>query len=77
MWLLIREKKLKPQVNPNDLYKRREHTSTGVFRFPAGRAAEIAVETVKRWLDGHPGQMERVIFNVFSDKNQGYYEKLL
>ena len=51
--------------------------STGVFRFPAGRAAEIAVETVKRWLDGHPGKMERVIFNVFSDKDRGYYEKLL
>ena len=51
--------------------------STGVFRFPAGRAAEIAVETVKGWLDSHPGRMERVIFNVFSDQDRGYYEKLL
>ena len=51
--------------------------STGVFRFPGERAAEIAVGTVKRWLDGHPGAMERVIFNVFSDKDRRYYERLL
>ena len=51
--------------------------STGVFRFPADRAAEIAVETVKRWLDEHPDSMRRVIFNVFSDKDRNYYERLL
>ena len=51
--------------------------STGVFRFPADRAAELAVETVKRWLDLHPDSMERVIFNVFSDKDRTYYERLL
>ena len=51
--------------------------STGVFHFPGDRAAEIAVETVKTWLDRHPDRMERVIFNVFSDQDRGYYEKLL
>ena len=29
--------------------------STGVFHFPADRAAEIAVDAVTRWLEAHPG----------------------
>ncbi len=48
--------------------------STGVFQFPNKRAAEIAVQTVTAWLAEHPGQMERVIFNVFKDKDKEYYE---
>ena len=51
--------------------------STGVFRFPNRRAAEIAVETVSKWLDGHKGQIDRVIFNVFKDEDKAYYEELL
>ena len=51
--------------------------STGVFRFPNRRAAEIAVITVSKWLDEHKGQMDRVIFNVFKDEDKAYYEKLL
>ena len=48
--------------------------STGVFHFPNKRAAEIAVQTVTAWLAEHPGQMERVIFNVFKDEDKAYYE---
>ncbi len=51
--------------------------STGVFRFPPERAAQIAVETVRQWLAEHDGVMERVIFNVFGDKNRSIYEHLL
>ena len=51
--------------------------STGVFHFPNKRAAEIAVETVKGWLREHPGEMERVIFNVFKDEDKDIYERLL
>ena len=51
--------------------------STGVFRFPADRAAEIAVETVTAWLSAHQGQMDRVIFNVFGDNDRRIYEALL
>ena len=51
--------------------------STGVFRFPNQRAAEIAVKTVCKWLDEHKGQIDRVIFNVFKDEDKAYYEKLL
>jgi O-acetyl-ADP-ribose deacetylase (regulator of RNase III) len=48
--------------------------STGVFRFPNRRAAEIAVQTVTEWLSEHPDAMERVIFNVFKDEDKTYYE---
>ena len=51
--------------------------STGVFRFPNKRAAEIAVHTVKQWLEAHPGKVDRVIFNVFKNEDRGYYESEL
>lgn len=51
--------------------------STGVFRFPNRRAAEIAVSAVEGWLWEHPGQMDRVIFNVFKDEDKEIYEQLL
>ena len=51
--------------------------STGVFHFPNKRAAEIAVETVEKWLSEHGGKIERVIFNVFKDEDKTYYEELL
>lgn len=47
--------------------------STGVFRFPGRRAAQIAVDTVTSWLDGHPDAMDRVVFNVFKDADREYY----
>jgi O-acetyl-ADP-ribose deacetylase (regulator of RNase III) len=51
--------------------------STGVFHFPADRAAELAVRTVAEWLDEHGDRMDRVIFNVFSDKDRTIYERIL
>lgn len=51
--------------------------STGVFRFPAQKAAEIAVNTVTEWLKKHPGAMDRVIFNVFKEEDRKIYETLL
>ena len=50
--------------------------STGVFRFPPERAAQIAVKTVRQWIAEHEGAMDRVIFNVFSDKDRSIYELL-
>jgi O-acetyl-ADP-ribose deacetylase (regulator of RNase III) len=51
--------------------------STGVFHFPNQRAAEIAVDTVEKWMADNPGVMERVIFNVFKDEDKEYYEELI
>lgn len=50
--------------------------STGVFHFPNKRAAEIAVDTVEKWLSVNDYSMERVIFNVFKDEDKKYYEEL-
>ncbi len=51
--------------------------STGVFRFPKERAAQIAVQTVTDWLAQNEGRMDRVIFTVFSDGSRRIYERLL
>ncbi len=51
--------------------------STGVFRFPNKRAAEIAVQTVTEWLSTHPDTIDRIIFNVFKDEDKAYYEQEL
>ena len=50
--------------------------STGVFMFPNERAAEIAVETVKKNLDD-TGSNIKVIFNVFKDIDYLFYKNLL
>ena len=51
--------------------------STGEFHFPNERAAEIAVETVTRFLEKHADCMERIIFNVFKDSDKYIYENAL
>ena len=50
--------------------------STGVFRFPPERAAEIAVRTVRDFLKS-PGSLRRVVFNVFRDSDLDIYRRLL
>ena len=50
--------------------------STGVFRFPNRRAAEIAVETVENWKRENGSGM-KVIFNVFKDLDLEIYRQLL
>lgn len=50
--------------------------STGVFMFPNQRAAEIAVRTVRNWLNENGSQM-KVVFNVFKDIDLEIYDDLL
>jgi O-acetyl-ADP-ribose deacetylase (regulator of RNase III) len=50
--------------------------STGVFMFPNDRAAELAVETVRRYLK-HSENIQRVVFNVFKDVDYDIYNSLL
>ena len=50
--------------------------STGVFMFPNQRAAEIAVETVRKYLAGSGSQI-KVIFNVFKDIDLMFYKYYL
>ena len=51
--------------------------STGEFCFPKERAAEIAIDTTKKWVLEHPLAMDRIIFNVFKDEDKKYYEKMI
>lgn len=50
--------------------------STGEFHFPNEKAAEIAVETVKAYLNDSK-HIKKVVFNVFKDKDLEIYRKLL
>ncbi len=44
--------------------------------FPSGRAAEIAVNTVKNWLDESGSDM-KIVFNVFKDADFDIYYNIL
>lgn len=50
--------------------------STGVFGFPQNEAAPLAVRTVRSWLDENASDMI-VIFNVFSERDEQIYRRLL
>lgn len=51
--------------------------STGEFHFPNDKAAEIAVGTVSAFLEKYGGCMERIIFNVYKDRDLELYENVL
>lgn len=51
--------------------------STGVFGFPKAPAARIAIRTVTEWLDAHPGALELVVFNVFTEADRAVYKDVL
>ena len=51
--------------------------STGEFRFPNRRAAEIAVEMAKAFQYGRDARAPRVVFNVFKDIDYDIYHELL
>ena len=50
--------------------------STGMFRFPQQRAAEIATETVKNYIN-EDSRIKKVIFNVFKDDDLRIYHALI
>ena len=50
--------------------------STGAYRFPIERAAKIACNTVKEFLNSH-NQIEKVIFVLFSDYDFNVYQKIV
>jgi len=50
--------------------------STGIYRFPADRAAEIAISTTVKVLDKTPA-VEHVIFCCFSQESARLHESAL
>ncbi len=51
--------------------------STGVYGFPLGRAAGIAIRTVRRFLDDHPGAVDRVFLVCFGPEALSAFEAAL
>lgn len=52
--------------------------STGEYRFPNQRAAEIAVFTIKEFFNNNPDTIiETVVFNVFKELDLSIYKQLL
>lgn len=50
--------------------------STGEFHFPNRKAAEIAVETVEKYMKKETS-VKKVVFNVFKDEDWNIYEGML
>lgn len=48
--------------------------STGVFGYPIEEASNVAINTVTEWLINNPGELDRVVFNVFSKEDLNYYD---
>ncbi|MCJ1474518.1 hypothetical protein MMC13_003176 [Lambiella insularis] len=54
--------------------------STGVYGYPSGEAAEVALRTVKEWIEqkgDSRGGLEKVVFCVFERKDEVAYEEWL
>lgn len=51
--------------------------STGVFGYPIRDASAIAVKTVKKYLQNENRAIEKVVFDVFGDRDFEVYEKTL
>jgi O-acetyl-ADP-ribose deacetylase (regulator of RNase III)/NAD-dependent SIR2 family protein deacetylase len=48
--------------------------STGLFAFPARLAAEIAIEAVAAWIDGHPDtSITEIVFVAFKEADEEIY----
>lgn len=48
--------------------------STGAYRFPIEKAAYIALNAVKAFLEDNPGCFEKIIFVLFSNKDLRIYK---
>lgn len=49
--------------------------STGVFGYPIEEASRIAILTVKNYLEDENKHIERVVFNLFSEKDYDTYNR--
>ncbi len=49
--------------------------STGVFGYPIEKASEIAIKTVKKYLEEENKNIKKVIFNLFSDGDYDVYNR--
>lgn len=48
--------------------------STGVYHFPVQKAAKIAIQTVKKFMDENPGEIGEVWFVLYDDRTEAIYD---
>ncbi|MCC9136168.1 O-acetyl-ADP-ribose deacetylase [Pontibacter silvestris] len=51
--------------------------STGVYGYPKDKAAKVAVQTVKKWLQEHENSIMQILFVCFDEENYHLYKELL
>ena len=51
--------------------------STGVYHFPLKRAAEIAMTTVREFIDTHPEAFDEIKWVLFDERTEAAYEAAL
>ncbi|XP_069036483.1 ADP-ribose glycohydrolase MACROD1 isoform X1 [Lepisosteus oculatus] len=51
--------------------------STGVYGYPPSEAADVALRTVREYLDTHGSQLERIVFCVFLKSDEDIYQEKL
>lgn len=51
--------------------------STGVYGYPSVEAADVAIRTVREFLEACPQALDRVIFCTFEKKDERAYQTLL
>ena len=51
--------------------------STGIYGYPVEEAAEVAVKTVKQFIEEHPGEPDLVEWVLFDDNTFDAYNKLI
>ena len=51
--------------------------STGIYGYPKQEAAEIAIETVRRFLEEEGETLKEVVFICFDEENKQIYQHLL
>lgn len=51
--------------------------STGVYGYPKDKAAQVAVQAVKNYLQQHDISLQRVVFVCYDAENKRLYEEML
>lgn len=51
--------------------------STGVYGYPQKAAAEVALSTVKKYLEDNGDDIDRIVFCLFLDSDEQIYDQLL
>jgi O-acetyl-ADP-ribose deacetylase (regulator of RNase III) len=51
--------------------------STGAFGYPKDKASQIAVETVREFVENNPDTFKKIYFVSFDDVSDGFYKRLL